>query len=64
MKTPEEVRAEFRAKGVTVTSWASQNGFKTGAVHQVLSGKFKCWYGNAHKIAVLLGIKDGEIPKV
>ena len=61
MKTPAKVREEFRAKGITVTAWASQHGFKTNAVHQVLGGKFKCWYGNAHKIAVLLGIKDGEI---
>lgn len=28
---------------------------------RVLGGKLQCRYGEAHKIAVLLGIKDGEI---
>lgn len=63
MKTPQEVREEFRDKGLTIISWATQHGFSYGAVHRVLTGKAKCWYGDAHKIAVLLGIKNGEIPK-
>lgn len=61
LKTTEEVRQEFRRNGISISSWARKHGFPTQAVHRVLRGNAKCWYGNAHKIAVMLGIKDGEI---
>ena len=61
MKTVEEVRIEFRCKGITVAGWARKHGFSTQAVRRVVNGSSKCWYGNAHKIAVTLGVKDGEI---
>jgi gp16 family phage-associated protein len=61
MKTTEEVRQEFRHKGITVAGWARKHGFPTQSVRRVMRGDAKCWYGNAHKIAVMLGIKDGVI---
>ncbi|MFA6312336.1 MAG: DNA-binding protein [Sterolibacterium sp.] len=61
MKTAEEVCTEFRRKGITVTGWAKKHGFAVQAVRRVLRGRAKCYYGNAHKIAVLLGVKEGEI---
>lgn len=60
MKTAREVKEEFRQKGLTFNAWAQQNGFSHMAVHRVISGKTKCWYGNGHKIAVMLGLKCAE----
>ena len=64
MKTMPEVKEEFRRKGITVTAWARLNGFGVASVHRVMSGKSKCYRGKAHKIAVMLGLKDGEIAEV
>lgn len=60
MKTPNEVKEEFRSKGLTFNAWAREHGFSPMAVHRVISGKTKCWYGNGHKIAVMLGMKGTE----
>lgn len=59
-KTAEQVKAEFKAKGLTVTKWAKDNGFEPTSVSQVLNGFAKGNYGKAHDIAVALGIKPRE----
>lgn len=64
MKTPEQIKREFRANGITVTAWAKKHGVKTNAVWRVLKGSSKCYYGDGHKIAVLLGLKNGSISEV
>jgi len=64
MKTSQEVKDEFRSKGVSIAAWARAKGFQELAVHRVISGKSKCYRGNAHKIAVLLGLKNGEITEM
>lgn len=61
IRTPQEVRNEFIRKGVSIASWARLNGFDKGTVSQVLSGCNTATRGRGHKIAVLLGLKDGEI---
>lgn len=60
-KTPQEIRAEWFRKGTTQADWARQNGFSPATVSQVLNGKNSGARGVGHKIAVMLGIKDGEI---
>jgi len=60
-KTAEQVKAEFKAKGLTVTKWAKDNGFEPTSVSQVLNGFAKGNYGKAHDIAVALGIKPREL---
>lgn len=64
IRTPDDVRAEFKRKGVSISAWALANGFSTNLVFEVLSGRKKCVRGQAHKVAVLLGLKDGEIADV
>ncbi|PIA65993.1 DNA-binding protein [Ectopseudomonas toyotomiensis] len=59
-KTVDQVKAEFRAKGLTVNKWAEDNKFPPGAVYQVLNGFSKGNYGQSHDIAVALGLKAGE----
>lgn len=61
MKTREQVIREFHRRGQTISGWASENGFTYSNVRNVLSGRLQCRYGKAHAIAVLLGLKDGEI---
>jgi len=55
--TPEQVKANFRAQGITATQWAADNGYRRGAVYRVLNGFDKAHYGQAHEIAVKLGLK-------
>lgn len=62
-KTLAQVKNEFNFRGESITGWARKNGFNPESVKKVLHGKSKCVRGNAHKIAVLLGIKEGEIIK-
>lgn len=63
MKTPQEIKAEWLRKGLTQADWARQHGFDKVTVSQVLNGRNAATRGAGHKIAVMLGIKDGEIVK-
>lgn len=63
-KTTEEVRRDFERAGISIGSWAKQNGFSRQDVYAVLHGKNKAKYGKAHAIAVALGLKDGEVVSV
>jgi gp16 family phage-associated protein len=57
LRTPQEVLGEFRARGETVTAWARQHGFQRQSVYGVLTGRIKGFRGEAHRVAVALGIK-------
>lgn len=59
-KTAEQVKAGFKKAGTTVTEWAVANGFSPNSVYQVLNGFSKGHYGQAHDIAVALGMKLAE----
>jgi gp16 family phage-associated protein len=63
LKKPLHVRSEFARKGVQIADWARVHGVNPQLVHNILSGKPGRSYrsGQSHRIAVLLGIKDGEI---
>lgn len=62
LKTPSEVRAEFRRMGITVKAWALANGLSPAVVHQALKGSRPCVRGELHRAAVLLGLKAGVLP--
>lgn len=61
MKTLEQVKQDFKKRGETVTGWALKHGFKPNNVRAVIYGRSKWNWGESHKIAVSLGLKDGEI---
>lgn len=61
LRTADEARAELQAKGVSITQWAVANRFSPNLVFEVLGGRKKCIRGQAHEIAVKLGIKEGEL---
>lgn len=60
-RTVQQVRREFLRKGISIGSWADQHGFSRASVNQVLTGRNAASVGVGHKIAVMLGLKDGEI---
>jgi gp16 family phage-associated protein len=57
----DEVQAAFEAAGVTVSGWARAHGFKRMAVVDVLRGKRVGRSGEAHRVAVALGLKAGTV---
>lgn len=63
LKTPEEVKAQFALRGESVRAWAIKNKFSPSLVGEILNANKarKCLRGDSHKIAVRLGLKEGEI---
>ncbi|MGZ8221762.1 MAG: DNA-binding protein [Methylobacter sp.] len=57
VKTPDQVKAEFTAKGITISQWAREHNWKPREVSLVLNGQVKGNYGKGHDIAVALGLK-------
>lgn len=60
LQEPDSARALFSDTGISVAEWARVQGFSTGLVYQVLEGRRKCLRGQSHRIAVALGLKQGE----
>ncbi|MBK7352646.1 MAG: DNA-binding protein [Nitrosomonas sp.] len=61
LKTADEVKSELKKSGITVSKWAMQNNLPPSVVYGVLRGYLQGNYGDSHRAAVLLGIKDGVI---
>ncbi len=61
IRTPDEVKADFERRGKTIRQFAREIGVNERIVYEVLRGRFKGRRGQAHKAAVLLGLKDGVI---
>ncbi len=59
--TPAQAREHLRRTGQSVAGWARKHGVDQALTHEVLRGAKKGHYGESHRIAVLLGIKDGEL---
>lgn len=69
LKTRAEVRGEFARKGWSISGWAKQNGYSPNMVIAILADneanlRLKCLRGDAHNIAVQLGLKEGEVSRV
>lgn len=61
LKTPQQVRDEFAAAGVTQAEWARANGFHRLVVVGLLRGANLGRWGESHRCAVALGLKAGEV---
>lgn len=61
LKTAEEAKAEINKTGLTIAKWSIKNGLSPAVVYAVLKGDLQGQYGEAHRAAVLLGMKHGEI---
>ncbi len=60
VKTLKQVRDEFRRSGKSVVAWSREHNVSVNLVYEVFRGR-ACHRGQSHRIAVLLGIKDGVI---
>lgn len=60
MKTLEQAKAEFNKRDENVAQWARKNGFDPEHVRAVLYGRAKGKWGESHKIAIKLGLKNNE----
>lgn len=54
----EDVKARFAAEGVSIAEWSRAQGFNQTTVYRLLAGKIRGIRGEAHKIAVALGLKS------
>lgn len=68
LKTRKQVIAEFAAAGVSYSDWARANGYSPNMVIAILNDdernpRLKCLRGQAHNIAVELGLKNGHVFK-
>lgn len=57
--TPDQIKHKFRQEGRTFSQWARDHGYPEYKVLRVLNGFEKGHYGQAHEIAVKLGLKPG-----
>lgn len=55
--TPKQARLWFKRYGVCISDWCRANKLAKHTVVDLLRGKSKGNHGNAHKAAVLLGLK-------
>ena len=56
--TPVEVKRWFYEHGVSVTDWAKQHGFQREVVYAALAGRTRGYRGQAHEVALALGLKQ------
>lgn len=54
-------RAALEKEGLSTKDFAERHHLNISTVYAVLNGQKKCLRGEAHRAAVLLGIKDGVI---
>lgn len=51
------VRHRFWVEGLSVAEWAVRNGFSPATTYSLLAGRLRARRGEAHRIAVALGLK-------
>lgn len=61
MTTSQEFRQSLSARGESVSAWSQRHGLQAQVVFDLLRGRSKGLRGEAHRAAVLLGMKHGDI---
>ncbi|MNH00460.1 hypothetical protein D3C79_596520 [compost metagenome] len=59
--TPEQARAALDRQGISIAEFSRRHGLNKNLVSDLLNGRLQGRRGEAHRAAVLLGIKDGVI---
>lgn len=59
--TPEQAREALDRKGMSIAEFCRIHALNKNLVSDLLNGRKKGRRGEAHRAAVLLGIKDGVI---
>lgn len=57
----KRARARLSHQGLSVSDWAKNHQLNASTVYEVLAGRKPCLRGEAHRAAVLLGLKRGVI---
>jgi gp16 family phage-associated protein len=58
--TQQEVLDGLARKGLSIRKWSILNGFHPATVSKVIRGCRGTRIGKGHRIAVMLGLKEGE----
>ncbi|HFX2802460.1 TPA: DNA-binding protein [Pseudomonas aeruginosa] len=61
--TPEQVRAQMDRDGVSIAQFCREHQLNKNLVSDLLNGRKKGKRGEAHRAAVLLGIKEGTVAR-
>lgn len=61
LKSKADAKATFHWHGFTIKQWAEEHQVHFNSVNEVLGGRKRCIRGDAHAIAVLLRLKNGDI---
>lgn len=69
LKTRQQIRDDFALKGWSYTGWARQKGYSPNLVISIVTDddanpRYKCLRGDAHNVAVELGLKAGEVSRL
>lgn len=57
----KDARKRLEDQGISAKNFAIQHNLHPSTVYAVLTGQKKCLRGEAHRAAVLLGIKEGTV---
>lgn len=57
----KKARKSLEQRGLSVKDWSELHELNPSTVYAVLNGQKKCLRGEAHRAAVLLGIKEGTV---
>jgi len=61
LRTVKQVKDDFHRKGINVSAWARNHNIHPQTVQDLFRGKLVGNRGQAHRAAVLLGLKDGDV---
>ena len=62
--TREQARQALDQRGISIAEFSRAHGLNPNLVSDLLAGRKKGRRGEAHRAAVLLGIKDGVVTDV
>lgn len=57
----KSARERLEKQGITIRAFAEEHDLHESTVYAVINGQKKCLRGEAHRAAVLLGIKEGTV---
>jgi len=63
IRTAAQAKAWLEQQGKSVQEFARENNVDPATTYQILSGRKKGRRGEAHRVAVLLGMKIGVTPE-
>lgn len=68
LKTRQQIKDEFAQKGWNFSAWARDRSYSSTMVLAIVNDnehkpRYKCTRGDAHNIAVALGLKHGVISR-